>query len=217
VQRLRNKLADVALRIDFGAAGEAARGVSVLSVSSDLGDIGKIVGATSEAVTLDLGGDYIEFSAAQRTAVDQAEVSGTQLAIGAVIDGNPLLRLLDRDSDQRLTTRERQELSGLLAALDRDSDGTVSAAEMPTPIRFAVTLGPHVHELLSTPVGAARAVAPREAAPAAPAWFASMDKNRDGDVSRSEFLGTSEQFHQIDADGDALISVAEASNLNTGQ
>ena len=100
--------------------------------------------------------------------------------------------------------RERQELSGLLAALDRDGDGAVGASEMPMPIRFAVTLGPHVHELLATPVGAARAIAPRESAPAAPAWFASMDKNHDGDLSRSEFLGTSEQFRQFDADGDGL-------------
>ena len=37
-----------------------------------------------------------------------------------------------------------------------------------------------------------------------------MDRNRDGDVSRKEFLGTDEQFRQIDVDGDGLISVEEA-------
>jgi len=37
-----------------------------------------------------------------------------------------------------------------------------------------------------------------------------MDRNRDGDVSRREFLGTDEEFRRIDTDGDGLISVEEA-------
>jgi hypothetical protein len=41
-------------------------------------------------------------------------------------------------------------------------------------------------------------------------WFARMDNDRDGYVSRKEFLGTKEEFDAIDADGDGLISSAEA-------
>ncbi len=37
-----------------------------------------------------------------------------------------------------------------------------------------------------------------------------MDRNRDGDLSRREFLGTDEKFRRIDADGDGLISIEEA-------
>jgi hypothetical protein len=44
-----------------------------------------------------------------------------------------------------------------------------------------------------------------------------MDKNSDRDLSREEFLGTSEQFRQFDADSDGLLSVAEALKLNGGQ
>ncbi len=134
-----------------------------------------------------------------------------------MLDGNPLLRILDRDNDGRLTQRERQEMSGLFASLDRNGDGTISADEIPVPIRFAVTLGPHVHELLASPTAAARAAAARKTSPAAPAWFTSMDKNNDGDVSRSEFLGTTEQFKQLDTNGDGLLSVPEALKLNTGK
>jgi hypothetical protein len=36
-----------------------------------------------------------------------------------------------------------------------------------------------------------------------------MDRNRDGDLSRSEFLGTSEQFKELDRDQDGLIGSRE--------
>jgi hypothetical protein len=37
-----------------------------------------------------------------------------------------------------------------------------------------------------------------------------MDRNADGDVSRSEYLGTRAEFDSIDADRDDLISLQEA-------
>jgi hypothetical protein len=41
-----------------------------------------------------------------------------------------------------------------------------------------------------------------------------MDRNRDGDVSRREFLGSDEEFRRIDSDGDGLISVEEAERFD---
>ena len=78
-------------------------------------------------------------------------------------------------------------------------------------------MGPRVHQLLAAPTGSARTIAPRDAAPTAPGWFLSMDKNSDRDLSRNEFLGNTEQFRQFDTDGDGLLSVAEALKLTGGQ
>jgi hypothetical protein len=211
--------ADVTLRIDFKSDGDAKKkgsSLSTVSVSEGIAAAKDAVIATSDVISVDLGGDYLEISAAQANQETTKDISGSQLAIGAAIDGNPLLRLLDGDQDGRLTLRERQQLAGLLAALDRDADKQISASEVPMPIRLAVTLGPRVHELLARPTGAARMIATREVSQA-PDWFASMDKNKDGDLSRGEFLGTTEQFRQFDENGDQLLGVAEALKLNPGE
>lgn len=46
-----------------------------------------------------------------------------------------------------------------------------------------------------------------------PEWFRLMDRNQDGDVSRREFPGTTEQFLQLDLDRDGLMSVEEAERV----
>jgi hypothetical protein len=212
--------ADITLRVDFRTLrekGEPLSGAAIVSISKELKASSEAVVASTDVLSLDAGGDFIEFSAAQAPSEANQTTSASQIAIGAVMDGNPLLRLVDHDQDGRLTLRERQDLQSLMTQLDRDADGNVSSNEIPTPIRLAVTLGPHVHELLATPTGSVRTVAPRDAAATLPDWFASMDKNRDRDLSRGEFLGTSEQFRQFDTDGDGLLSAREAANLNKGQ
>jgi hypothetical protein len=216
IEILKSQPADITLQVNLSTSDKSATGISILSLASDLSKSTSAASATANVATVELDGDYVEFSAAQGAA-PESDSAATQIAIGAAFDGNPLLRLLDHDNDGRLTRRERQEISGLFASLDRNGDGAVSSSEVPVPIRFAVTLGPHVHELLATPVPAARATKPRAESPTAPAWFNSMDKNGDGDLSRGEFLGTTEQFKQLDTNGDGLLSVAEALKLKTGK
>jgi hypothetical protein len=219
VEEICDGAADVSLRVDFGGekkqdeVGKQVRAKPQAAGVALLGAREGITGtATANVISLDLGGAYVEFSAAG-TPANTAGVAGTQVAVGAAIDGHPFLRLLDADHNHRLTQRERQQLAGLAKSLDRDHDGTLSAQELPIPIRFAVTLGPQVHVLLAEPAAAARTFAPiDEVAP--PDWFVSMDQNQDRDLSRSEFLGTAEQFAEFDADADGLLSVAEAKKMN---
>jgi hypothetical protein len=181
--------------------------LAMLSVDPALGDAAQIVESKENVITVDVAGSYVELSAARAPAGEKLEVSAPQIAIGAVVDGYPLFRLLDADGDQRITRPEQRQLADLLRDLDRDGDGQLGQSEIPTAIRLAVTGGPHVHELLRERTRAAR-LRSRERLPV-PGWFADMDRNRDGELSRREFLGTSAQFDQFDRDGNDLINDKE--------
>ena len=181
--------------------------LAMLSVDPALGDAAQIVESKENVITVDVAGSYVELSAARAPVGEKLEVSAPQIAIGAVVDGYPLFRLLDADGDQRITRPEQRQLADLLRDLDRDGDGQLGQSEIPTAIRLAVTGGPHVHELLRERTRAAR-LRSRERLPV-PGWFADMDRNRDGELSRREFLGTSAQFDQFDRDGNDLINDKE--------
>jgi hypothetical protein len=65
-------------------------------------------------------------------------------------------------------------------------------------------------------LGMGSEAAPRPRASRGPEWFRRMDRNRDGDLSRAEFLGSDEQFRRIDTNGDGLISPEEAQRHDDG-
>jgi hypothetical protein len=177
--------------------------------------------ANEKMVTVVRDAEYFEFSAGETKDMDATDPAATQVAIGAVVDGYPLFRLVDGNGDRRLSPRECRNLKNVLAALDLDGDGAIGAGERPTAIRISITRGPHAHEMLAEPTSAAREFASAGLASSAPPptagsatkippWFADMDRNRDGDLSRTEFLGTSEQFKELDRDQDGLIGSQEA-------
>ena len=101
--------------------------------------------------------------------------------------GRSLFDMLDSDSDHKLGLRELRRAAALLANLDRDGDGRIARSEIPHQYRLAIGRGPAAvrppgldpYERLETPVGRGGS-----------AWFEKMDRNRDGDISRREFLGT---------------------------
>lgn len=214
LKSLLSEEADLKLRVTLGGKDKENQ-LALLSA----GDAEN--SANERIVTVVRGAEYFEFSAGETKDMEPTDPAATQVAIGAVVDGYPLFRLVDRNGDRRLSPRECRNLKNVLVALDLDGDGAISVREKPTAIRVSISRGPHVHEMLAAPTSAAREFASTglvsSASPPAagsaskvPPWFADMDRNRDGDVSRTEFLGTSEQFKELDRDQDGLISNQEA-------
>jgi Ca2+-binding EF-hand superfamily protein len=123
--------------------------------------------------------------------------------------GRNLFPLLDRNQDGRISRREFQRGGELIARCDRNGDNLLSETELPSHLVLTVGYG----AMIGRPQGG---IAVRAASSSVsevtfgPTWFARMDRNRDGEVSRREFLGPAESFGELDANGDESIEAHEA-------
>jgi len=143
----------------------------------------------------------------------QTRLSASCASVTVSDQGRGLFDLIDTNKDGRLGVREMRNAQKLVELLDRDGDGQISRTEVPRNYLVAVGLGPgNVNNfgnvVFASPYGMVNQRQP--AMNAGPLWFRKMDRNRDGDVSRKEFLGTDEEFRRIDTDNDGLISAQEA-------
>lgn len=110
---------------------------------------------------------------------------------------------LDQNQDQFLSTREVMAAGGHLREIA--SDGIVTPASLPDSFLLQFGRGePSQDETLF------QLARPKtDPQDKRPRWAQSMDVNRDGDISRHEFPGSSGQFQDLDADGDGFVSTHE--------
>ncbi|WP_442505329.1 EF-hand domain-containing protein [Novipirellula sp. SH528] len=197
---LEKRLPDIDLMVEYVTANASKSKLSIVATSADL-QATVAASSTSDGIDVNVGGTTIQFSAVQNSQSDQ-------ISLGAVVDGYPLLPMLDPNSDGRFTIRELRELEQRLSQFDQDGDGALSLQETQSPIRVALGLGPTVHGELA----GLRRFKQAESTPSIspPDWFVRMDRNGDNDLTRDEFPGLDEQYSALDADADGLISAAEA-------
>ncbi|MCA9262937.1 MAG: hypothetical protein KDA60_03775 [Planctomycetales bacterium] len=144
---------------------------------------------------------------------DQSLASGQVHArIGHQPDA--LFVALDTNLDGRLNPREIDAASQRLVELDQNADGRIDVTEFPDSILVAITRGEpqRANRVFRSPPRQ-RSVAVAES----PRWFRAMDRNADGEISQLEFLGTVEQFGQIDGNRDGYLDADEARSLTSGE
>lgn len=149
----------------------------------------------------------------------QAAHLSSRLALLVSDRSEGLMGMLDTNRDGRLSLREAKLLSGSLLRWDRDQDGAITEGELPHSYQLAIGLGearlsfsgenghqwfPFGHPMMRLDWATGNL-----------AWFRKMDRNRDGDVSRREFLGPLDVFEKLDVDKDGLISAREASRADS--
>jgi Ca2+-binding EF-hand superfamily protein len=203
------------LRAQFEAAD--ANGDGYLEVSELTGDNGQSLPLSSLFGPLDRDGDGKLYPRELDDYVALGVIAARgRLTLTASDEGRAIFGMLDLDRDRQLGAREVLETFARVSACDRDGDGRVAPEEIPHHIQLTLARGDLTSLIPSNAanpavVSVVTSVVPPRARPAkGPAWFRRMDRNRDGDVSRREFLGTREQFERLDSDHDGLIAPDEA-------
>ncbi len=169
--------------------------------------------STEEVIVIESGACRYELCACATLSRSWTD-SPPQVAVGAVVEGYPVWRRLNADGDARLTASELRALPELLSDLDLNGDNEITAEERPLTIRIAVGHGPVVHQVLGEATRAPEASIP-DSPINAPEWFTSMDANTDGELTRQEFAGATDQFRALDQDGNGVITAMEAAPVTT--
>jgi Ca2+-binding EF-hand superfamily protein len=126
-----------------------------------------------------------------------------QFVVTFAAQSQSIFEAIDDSRDGKLSRAELNDFGNRVAAWDTDGNGALTAAEVSRNARIRLGTVP------SWPLQAGGASAPRQLL-GQPLWFTRMDLNRDGFVSRREFLGPVQSFLVLDSGGDALLDPAEA-------
>ncbi|MCA9018134.1 MAG: hypothetical protein KDA77_22620, partial [Planctomycetaceae bacterium] len=127
-------------------------------------------------------------------------------------DGKSLFEILDTDLDRRLSPRELKKSLQRVKEFDGNRDHSLDHSELRGHFRVTFELGkPEL--FIFAPRDSSMSMNQNQAVQrtsTGPLWFQRMDRNRDGDISRKEFLFDPALFDQLDRDQDQLIDAAEA-------
>lgn len=139
----------------------------------------------------------------------QASVRLNRVKLTAADESRSLFDILDTREDRRLSPRELNAATQILATVDGDKDGGVRYSELSTrvAVTFEVEKPAPVRNMAM--IAAPRTGATAVARDRGPEWFQRMDRNYDGDVSWKEFLGSRKSFDEFDIDRDGLLSADE--------
>ncbi len=117
-----------------------------------------------------------------------------------------LFAWLDQDQDRFLSEREILAAGGRLR---QQHSGALLPTDIPDSFVIQLVRGDPLQDAASFRFSHAET----RISESLPRWARSMDSNRDGDISGREFIGTAEQFRDLDADVDGFIDQREVLSL----
>lgn len=163
----------------------------------------------------DVDGDGMLFEE-ELLAVIEGQIASalSRTRLTAANRGQDLFEILDVNRDGRVSQREFGAAAGRFRLWDVNDDSELSEDEIPELHQLVFGRGMPMFAGFANVGFLNGAMVPAATGPnlsGAPAWFMKMDRNGDGDVARREFLGTPEQFAELDVDENGLIDVIESS------
>lgn len=201
------RLLTIQPHLSFTVDFDSQRRVSTMTLNHCASPVQASQDELTQRFVITVGTTRLLASAHDLTSEDaeEAELPGSQLRAMVHDRCDRLLVELDRNGDGRLGESELLGCREVLQSLDRNGDGRATPEELPPTMIMAVLRGESMAERnFYVP-----AISTARTAAALP-WFAAADLNNDGDVSRREFLGTLQQFENLDFDGNGFLSVQEA-------
>ena len=142
---------------------------------------------------------------------DAAMLTRNRIYVAAVDELKEMFKLVDANSDGRLSSRELAEIKPRLLALDANKNGQLDPEEFPVTLRLTFSRG---RDPNATFQGGRVFLNPSMVRMnSSPDWFTQMDANGDKDISPREFLGTPEQFETFDKNHDGMLSRVEVGLL----
>jgi hypothetical protein len=199
--------------VAFYDAADDKPGTPTLGVKSLTSEVEVAAQPSADRTVVSLKGSRLILSAhhlassAEPNAGQRSATNQIRLMVHDQVDA--IFEELDANADGRLGEREIAYCSQRLAERDRDRDGQLSGDEFPFSMIVAFLLGEQASER-SFYVPPSSAYSSTKSGNPPAQWFTSADLNGDGDVSRREFLGSSDQFNRLDTNKDGYIGPIEA-------
>lgn len=157
--------------------------------------------------------DLVSLAEIDKVLGQRGMVDRHRLQIRADSQSDALFPTLDSNADGRLDAREIADAGTALQGLDRNGDGRVNLHEFGGALMIGVVLGNNVSQPNAPEESLNPPAVVRSTSEAIPNWFKGMDRNSDQSISWREFVGTRQQFQQLDQDADGFVDAAEATVL----
>ncbi len=141
----------------------------------------------------------------------QTQAARSQMVLSVDDQGRAIFAIVDLNRDRHLGIREIRDSVARVSSWDRNGDGVIRSDEIPHHYQMSIGRGQITNVGQHAVARGTMTPTPAQAAAVGPSWFRKMDRNRDGDISRREFLGPRAAFERLDGDRDGLIDAGEAS------